>query len=132
MDVAVIGVDDTTAARCNEPPITSIRPPGRKVGYEAMRLLESLLEGGKPPKETIQIPCSEIVIRESTQIVKDDSVARAKQIIEAEATRGLTVSDLANVLAVSRSNLEMQYKEYFGVSPAKKSKVSNMKKPKNC
>ena len=54
--VAVAGVDDSSAARLHVPPITSVCPPGERVGLAAMKLLDELIGGAQPPVGTDIIP----------------------------------------------------------------------------
>ena len=117
-EVAVAGVDDSSAARLNVPPISTVCPPGERVGYEAMKLLESLIEGGTPPAEATLIPCEKITVRQSTQLSEDVSTDRAVRLIEAEACKGLSVGDLTRFLGVSRSTFEKRFTEQVGRSPA--------------
>jgi DNA-binding LacI/PurR family transcriptional regulator len=62
-DVAVVGFDDIPTARYLTPPLTTIRAPIEKAGYEAVRQLVSLIERGVAESRTL-LP-TELVIRES-------------------------------------------------------------------
>ncbi len=116
-DVAVMGVDDTSVARLNIPPLSSIRTPGDRVGYEAMKLLAAMIDGSPIPAEPTLIECESIVVRQSTQKSEDMSIDRAVRLIEAEACQGLSVSDLVRFLGVSRSNFEKRFTEHVGRTP---------------
>ena len=117
-EVAVLGVDDSSTARLNVPPISSICPPGERVGYAAMKLLDELIQGEAPPAEAIVIPCEKISIRQSTQQTDDGLIDRAVRLIEAEACKGLTVADLVAYLDVSRSSFEKHFTQQVGKTPA--------------
>ena len=104
-EVAVLGVDDTSVAKLNHPPLSSIRTPGEHVGYTAMKLLDQLIAGSSRPEEPILIPCEAVAVRQSTQQSEDTSIDRALRIITSEACQGLSVSDLVRMLGVGRSSL---------------------------
>lgn len=118
-DVAVLGIENHLSARLNDPPLSSICPPGEQVGYQAMRLLDALLQGEPPPPEPITVPTTQLIERESTRLKsrKDSIVKEALRLIEAEACRGLTVEDIADVLDVSRSTLHHRFVEQVGRPP---------------
>ncbi len=115
--VAVVGLDDSSVARLNTPPLSSVQTPGERVGYTAMKLLDSLLNGEQPPSEPIRIPCQSIAVRESTQKNEGKSIDRALRLIEAEACKGLSVDDLARFLGMSRSSFEKRFAAEIGRTP---------------
>jgi len=64
-DVAVIGVDDVSAAASTDPPLSTVRQPVERLGALAAELLfEQLVGDGRPADDQI-IP-TELVIRSST------------------------------------------------------------------
>lgn|GEM_PF-7037534 len=116
-EVAVLGVDDTSVARLNVPPLSSIRPPGERVGYEAMKLLDRIMCRGAIPAAPILIPCDAIGVRESTQRIADASIERALRLIQVEACQGLTVGSLVRFLGVGRSSFEKRFTQQIGRTP---------------
>ncbi len=62
-DIAVVGFDDIPMARYVTPPLTTVRAPIERAGYEAARQLIGLIEHGKA-EPIIQLP-TELVIRSS-------------------------------------------------------------------
>jgi LacI family transcriptional regulator len=119
--VAVLGVEDTIAARLNDPPLSTIRPPGEQVGYEAMKLLDRLMRGEPPPPRAIEVPATVLIVRDSTRgKIKDDpKIQHALRMIAEEACRGLTVADLVEALHMSRSAFEHRFTEKVGHGPGK-------------
>lgn len=118
-EVAVLGVDDTDLARSCSPPLSSIHTPGERVGYEAMRLLERLILGERPPGEPIQVPATELAVRQSTSLAagEDDDIARALRMIRRYACQGLRVGDVVKTLSISRSTFEHRFAEAVGRTP---------------
>lgn len=69
-DVAVVGVDnDDLLCRLSRPALSSIVLPGERVGWEAAALLDRLLQGAKPPKDSILIPPLGVVARRSSEVL---------------------------------------------------------------
>lgn len=59
-DLAVVGFDNTAVSQVSRPSITSVELPMLNMGYEAGKLLISLIEGeiGYDDIQTITLPCS--------------------------------------------------------------------------
>ena len=119
-EVAVVGVenDDSLCSMAN-PPLSSVRFNGRRIGYEAAGLLARLMKGESPPVEPILIPPMGVIRRRSSDIVAIDSpdVAEALRFIRENACRGITVEDVLAAVAISRSSLERQMKSLLGRPP---------------
>ncbi|MEI6290205.1 MAG: substrate-binding domain-containing protein, partial [Chloroflexota bacterium] len=62
-DVAIAGFDDITFSKYLDPPLTTVRAPTEKVGFEAVRLLVELIRTGETNME-IMLP-TEMIIRQS-------------------------------------------------------------------
>ncbi|MFJ3911835.1 LacI family DNA-binding transcriptional regulator [Streptomyces vinaceus] len=63
-DAALVGFDDSVAARHMEPPLTSVRQPVEEMGRAMARILLSGL-AGEPGDEAVVLP-TELVVRESS------------------------------------------------------------------
>src|SRR5574340_373902 len=63
-DMAVASFNDIPAAALVEPQLTSVSVPTVQLGQEAMRMLQTLIEGGQPPERNIVLPAA-LVIRQS-------------------------------------------------------------------
>jgi len=112
-DCNVIGCDnDILICQGTTPRLTSIKPNFEQVGWESARALDRLLRGRAVPKVTVVEGC-EIVTRESTAGLTPATrlVNRATEYIAANACRGIGVADVAIHLHVSRSLLDLRYRE---------------------
>ncbi len=78
-EVAVVGVDnDDIVCDLAEPPLTSVAPDTRRIGYEAAALLERMMRGEPPPAKTILVPPLSLVARRSSDAlaIGDRQIAR--------------------------------------------------------
>jgi len=114
-ELAVLGAgDDDFFVEFERTPLSSIRLPARRIGYEAAALLESLL--AKKPRRAaagaapvVALPGSRVVARRSTEILApgDPLVARAAALMrENPAAR---VTDIARACGVARSGLQRRF-----------------------
>jgi LacI family transcriptional regulator len=118
--VAVVGVDnDQMRCPVANPPLSSVQPDFVRLGYEAGRLLERLLDGADPPTEPLLIPPIGVVTRQSSDIIaiSDPELARAVQMIRHHACDPIGVEDLAGQVGTSRRTLERRFKQRLGRSP---------------
>ncbi len=63
-DVALASFNDIPSAVLVEPPLTTVSAPTIQMGQEAMRMLQTLIDGKKPKKDRVILPPA-LVIRES-------------------------------------------------------------------
>ena len=63
-DFAVIGMDDINLAGVVEPRLTTVSFPAKRLGAEAMKMLQNLIEGKKPDKDKVVLS-TRLVIRDS-------------------------------------------------------------------
>ena len=100
-EVAVLGVDNDEL-RCGfaTVPLSSVDNDQIKQGYEAARMLDSLMQGNSPPAPTVLVEPLGIVTRQSTDILAIDhrNVARALRIIWEHYTEPLTAATSARAL----------------------------------
>lgn len=119
-EVAVIGVDDD-ALLCEicSPPLSSVVPNIEQIGYEAAALLDRLIGGEQAGFEERFVPPSGITTRRSTDVlsVGDPQFALAVRFIRENACRGITVADVLDHVAISRSTLERNFRCHLGRSP---------------
>jgi LacI family transcriptional regulator len=116
-EVAVIGVDnEVLACEMANPPLSSVIPDCRRIGYEAAALLDRLMQGESPPRTTREIPPIGIVTRQSTEItaIADRTVAEAVTFIREHASEGISVDDVVGHVTVSRSVLQKRFREALG------------------
>lgn len=119
-EVAVIGADDD-AEMCDlsDPPLTSVAFDAERVGFEAAKLLDRLIDGSATSAEPLRIPPRGVIRRKSTDAlaVADPIVAAALSIIRTRACEGLTVGQLVEESSLSRRSLELRFQETLGRSP---------------
>ncbi len=109
----IIGCDnDILVCQATNPRLTSIKPNFEEIGYVAAQSLDKLMRGNAVQKTTVVKGC-EIVIRESTHGLSPATqlINRAVEFIRANACRGIGVVDVASHLHVSRSLLDLRYRE---------------------
>lgn len=71
-DLSLIGFDDLPSGSLSDPPLTTIKVSKRRIGRRAFQLLKRRLEGsGELPYEKVNIG-SELIIRDSLDIVKQE------------------------------------------------------------
>lgn len=121
-EVAVIGVDNEDIL-CNVclPPLSSVVPSTSQIGYQAARLLDDLMSGAKSTPLRILIPPKGIVERLSsdTLAINDQLVRESVIFIRENARLGCRVTDLLKKFSISRTALEIRFKNAIGRSPSK-------------
>jgi LacI family transcriptional regulator len=119
-EVAVVGVDDEEVL-CDlcEPPLSSVVPNPKRIGYEAAELLDRLMAGGKPPDSERLVPPIGVKMRQSSDVsgIDDADVAAAVTFIRENACHGVTVDQIVEHVVISRSQLERRFRKYLGRSP---------------
>ncbi|RKY25967.1 MAG: hypothetical protein DRP62_00125 [Planctomycetota bacterium] len=120
-EVAVLGVDNDVA-NCEfaTPPLSSIALSTAKAGYEAARLLDSMMREGVSSvgKKEVVVKPTHVVARQSTSVfaVPDKVVAEALDFIRNNVKMQIQVSDVAEFVSVSRRELERRFKRYLNHS----------------
>ena len=118
--VAVIGVDnDPTICELSDPPLSTVEPDTRRIGYEAARLLEGLIHGRAATAGVTLVEPLRVVERQSTDVsaIDDPHVAAAVHFIRRHGHEPITVSDLLARVSVSRRTLERRFLAALGRSP---------------
>lgn len=111
--VAVLGVDnDVLVCDLADPPISSIALNTEGAGYQAARLLDSLMKGEAMAGQVIPVRPRHIVTRMSTDMlaVMDKDVAAALRFIRRNPNRLIQVGDVVEATNVSRRVLEKRFK----------------------
>jgi LacI family transcriptional regulator len=119
-EVAVIGVDnDEVLCELSDPPLSSVVPNCGRIGYDAARLLDSLMEGKPAPPSPMYVQPAGIVTRRSTDVlaISDRAIASVVRHIRDHACEGLSVANLVHVAALSRSVFEHRFRKLVGRSP---------------
>jgi LacI family transcriptional regulator len=119
-EVAVVGVDnDDIICDFADPPLSSVAPDTRRIGYEAAALLERMMRGEPPPARTVLVPPLSLVARKSSDVlaVDDHQIAHAARLMREHAHEGIAVKDIVKHLTMSRSLFERRFTRIFGHSP---------------
>ncbi len=116
-DVAIVG-SGNTALLCDhlEPGLTSLDFGYERVGRTSAELLESLMDGRRPPARPILVPPSGLQARRSTDAfsVEEPTVAAAMRLIWERSERPLKVPSLLKEIPASRRTLERRFRETLG------------------
>ncbi len=115
-DVAIIaGKNEESLCELPRPSLTSVEMGYERIGYEAARLLDRLMDGESPPSEPILLPPQSLVVRESTDFsaADDPLITAALEFIASNAERQITAEDVANALNIGLRSLQRQFKEYL-------------------
>ena len=118
-DLGVIGVDnDGPLCEVSNPPLSSVWPDHRRVGYEAARLLADLMRGAPAPRKPLFLPPREVRARKSTGAlaIEDREVAQALRFIREHGCRGIDVEDVVRIVPLSRSVLQRRFRALLGRS----------------
>ena len=118
--VAVVGVDnDEVLCGFCQPPLTSIIPDSERIGYEAAMWLDRIMSGDASAPAVVEVPPKGIAVRQSSDVyaVSDATVASALRFIRERACQGISVKDVMDHVAVSRSWLERQFRKFVDHSP---------------
>lgn len=116
-EMAVIGVDDDPFICENcQPTISSVDQGARRIGQAAAALLGALMEGEPPPPGITVIPPIGVVKRRSsdTIAVADKIASAALAYVRLHACEGIKIADVADALGISRSTIQMRFREAVG------------------
>jgi len=116
-DVALVGVDnDNIYCQLAYSTMTSIEPNAWEVGFKAAALLDDLMNGKTAGLQRTRIQPSRLVFRNSTDMTRSEypEVARALRFIRNHANEFIDVTNVLDVVPVSRRWLEMKFKAEVG------------------
>jgi LacI family transcriptional regulator len=116
-EVAVLGVDnDEIITELSHPKLSSIQADTVSTGYKACVCLDKMMRGVKVSRAADHTAPLAAIERESTNTIAttDRLVAAGLRMIREEACGGVTVKQLVDRLSVSRSNLEVRFKQMLG------------------
>lgn len=117
--VSVVGIDDDDIARhLSKISLTSITQGCFEMGYEAARLLHRQLIDSPINNKLIKVPPVGVAARQSSdyKALQDAYVIQAMNFIRQNATRGVKVEQVTDHVGISRSNLELRFKQERGHS----------------
>ncbi len=118
-EVAVIGQhnDELLCEMC-DPPLSSVIPNARRAGYEAAKLLEETMQGGKVKAEAMLVPPIGVATRASSDLVavEDAGLRTAIRFLRENLADRISVLDIAEACGMSRSLLERRFRAAIGTS----------------
>ncbi len=118
-ELAVLGVgDDELLCRLTVPALSAIEPSGWQLGYEAGRLLHTLLRGGPVERGVVRVPPADLTPRRSTDTiaVPHPDARQALGFIRRRATEGILAKDVFAEVPASRRTLEAAFRRHVGRS----------------
>jgi LacI family transcriptional regulator len=119
-EVAVLGVgNDEVLCNLADPPLSSIALRPEQIGYEAAALLDHMMRGQTPSCEEVLSGPLCIVSRQSTNSLSltDPKVHEAILYLREHLTQGVSVSEVARHVGLSRSTLQRRFVQALGRSP---------------
>jgi LacI family transcriptional regulator len=114
---ALLGVNnDELLCELSLVPISSIALPLEQIGYEAARLLKSLMRGKSPPSRPLLLAPMGVVTRASSDLhaLHDVDIIAAMRFIQENADRPIDVADVADAAMLSRRTLQTRFSRTLG------------------
>ncbi|EDL57463.1 AraC family transcriptional regulator [Gimesia maris] len=133
-DVAILAVElDPLISSLSPVPIAYIDQSPHRVGMEAAKLLQKMIQGEPAPEKSVLIPPSGIVARQSvdTLLGEDEHVRNAIEFIRKKIALPMQVEDVANAVSLSRRSLENRFQKTLGKSPAQMIRESKLSRAMN-
>ncbi len=116
--MAVIGCGDYRVAIQRSPTITTLPRPAEEIGYAAARLLDQWIDSNDQPPQDIFVPPRPIVMRQSSVNAANwDKIRMARELIQSEASMGLTVERVCRRFQLSKMTFTKRYNEMYGTTP---------------
>ena len=117
--IAVASVDnDVPLCEISSPPLSSTRAGHARVGFEAARLLQAMMNGAPPPAAPIYVPPNSIISRKSSDIqsIEDAAVAQGLHYIHENLSNSLSNESVARVAGLSRTLFQRRFLESMGTT----------------
>jgi len=116
-EIALMGVDnDELLCGLANPTLSSIALNTERAGYQAAALLDRLMSDEKIPYQDIIVQSTHVAQRLSTDIlaIEDPQVKKAAKFIKDNATRAISVRDVAESTSLSRREMERRFQKLLG------------------
>ena len=117
--VTVVGCDNDPLVRVNtHPSLSSFQLPFHKIGYKAAQILDRMIRGKSASQRTIRVAGTHLFERGSTAYVPPATalVEKALAYIAEHACDGIRVDDVVSHIGVSRSLLDLRFRQVCGKS----------------
>ncbi len=118
--IAILSVDnDMPICMAAYPQLSSIATSGERIGYEAARKLDQLLQGAASTSERLLVPPKAVITRRSTNTlaIEDPELARAVNFIRDSAARSIDVEEVVAAVGIARRSLERKFRMGLGRTP---------------
>jgi LacI family transcriptional regulator len=118
-EVAILGVDDDELeCQLAFPSLSSVAIPAERIGFEAAKLLDRILSGGRLMTRAVYLPPVRVVTRHSTSsfAVDEPIITAALHYIRNHFAEPLKVGMIADKLVVRRRVLEQKFRVLLGRS----------------
>ena len=119
-EVAVIGVDnDEFLCQLSIPSLTSINIGAERIGYQAARLLDRMINGESTFDQSLSFEAAGVIVRQSTDVIAcdDPEIAKSLRLIRQNACNFLTVEDILRQIGISQSQFNKRFKKHVGHAP---------------
>ncbi len=119
-DIAILGCeDDIMLCETCRPSISSVHIPYRRIGFEAARLTDEIIQGKAP--RSIVLESAKITERLSTSLLatQDNQLRRAVDFIQRNICEHITAQDAARHAGLSLRVLQKRFKAELGQTPAR-------------
>lgn len=116
-DIALLGVDnDEVLCDLCTPPLSSVIPSARNIGFAAAQTLDRLMSGKPLDQHCTLIGPIGVETRQSTDIlaVDDPEVATAIRFIRDHHSEPINVQDVIRDIPVSRRSIEIRFRKIVG------------------
>lgn len=113
-EIGILGVNnDPLLCENASPRLSSVQPDFRREGYLAAQTLDRLMRNNPATSQSLLVGIRQIVHRESTYPLSNSGmlVQKALSFIERNALRKFSVEDVARHLKISRSLLDLRFRE---------------------
>ncbi len=115
-DSAIIaGQNEVTLGEHPRPALTSLEVGFERVGYQAAKLLEQLMNGEAAPKKPLLLPPQGLVVRESTDFfaVEDELVAASLKYISSNSHRRIGPDDVSRAVGAETRTLQNRFRKFL-------------------
>jgi len=132
-DISILGVGNSPIfASSTSIGLSSINIDNYQIGFEASRLLDQLMQGNKPPKDSILFQPLGIITRRSTDTIATENpdLARAVRFILDNFHRSLAVDDIVEESEMCQTLFYKAFQDEFNQSPARFLTSVRLKKAK--
>ena len=115
--IAIVGVDnEELMCMLSDPPLSSVDPDAKAVGYHAAAMLARVMSGEVPPDAPLVVPPAGVMVRQSSDMlaINDSDVADAVRFIRDHCTEPISVGDVLKAVPAARRSLDRRFRQHVG------------------